>query len=79
MPFIFLYGMWQFGVLAAALLGGGFLLGTTMPNEFVLGGWLAGAALVLFGLVAERIAQRERALSVPQQNATIDHGAKEAI
>ncbi len=60
MPFIFMYGMWQYGVLAGALLGGGFLLGTRMPDEFILGGWLTGAALVLFGLVAGSIARREQ-------------------
>jgi hypothetical protein len=61
MPFIFLYGMWQFGVLAAALLAGGFLLGTMWPHEFALGGWLAGAAMALFGVAAGVLARRERA------------------
>ncbi|HLJ94127.1 MAG TPA: hypothetical protein VKU02_13150 [Gemmataceae bacterium] len=79
LPFMFLYGMWHFGVLAAALLGGGFLLGTRMPDEFVFGGWLAGAALVLFGIVAGRITRRERALPAPKQNASLGHGSKEAI
>ena len=27
LPFIFLYGMWQFGVLAAVLIGGGVTIG----------------------------------------------------
>jgi hypothetical protein len=60
MPFIFLYGMWQYGVLAAALMGGGMTLGITMPHEFNVGGWLAGAALVLFGFVAWKIDHREQ-------------------
>jgi hypothetical protein len=60
LPFMFLYGMWQYAVLAAALLAGGFLLGLLAPQVFVLGGWLAGAALMLFGGAAGWIARRER-------------------
>ena len=59
LPFMFLYGMWQYGVLAAALMAGGMLLGLMAPHEFALGGWLAGAAMLLFGLVAWEIARRE--------------------
>jgi hypothetical protein len=67
MPFMFMYGMWQYGVLAAALLAGGFLLGTLAPHEFALGGWLAAAAMLLFGGFAGGIARRERlAGSSPQ-------------
>jgi hypothetical protein len=58
LPFMFMYGMWQYGVLAGALLAGGFLLGTLAPNEFALGGWLAAAAMLLFGCVAGKLAQR---------------------
>jgi len=50
LPFIFLYGDWRFGVVAAALLGGGVALGMARPNEFVLGGWLTGLALVIFSV-----------------------------
>jgi len=60
LPFMFLYGMWQYGVLAAALLGGGYLLGTLMPQEFAPGGWLAAAALLLFGLAAAEMSRRDR-------------------
>ncbi len=49
--FIFLYGMWQYGVLAAALIGGGIGVGLLWPNVFGIGGWLAGAALLLFALI----------------------------
>jgi hypothetical protein len=67
MPFMFLYGMWQYGVLAAALLAGGLLLGLMAPDVFALGGWLAGAAILLFGGVAWRIARRERPLPASPQ------------
>jgi hypothetical protein len=67
MPFMSMYGMWQYGVLAAALLAGGFLLGLLMPHEFALGGWLGGAAMLLFGGAAGVIARRERpAPAAPQ-------------
>jgi hypothetical protein len=60
LPFMFMYGMWQYGVLAGALLTGGILLGLQAPQEFALGGWLAGAAMLLFGIVAGEIARREQ-------------------
>jgi hypothetical protein len=50
LPFIFLYGMWQYGVLAAAFLGGGVTLGMLVPASFPVGGWLGGAVLVAFAV-----------------------------
>jgi hypothetical protein len=67
MPFITLYGMWQFGVLAGSLMAGGLLLGLMLPNEFALGGWLAGAALLVFGAAVWAIARREQPPSAPPQ------------
>src|SRR5439155_24739119 len=32
LPFIFMYGMWQFGALAAVLVGGGVALGMFVPT-----------------------------------------------
>jgi hypothetical protein len=58
MPFIFLYGMWQFGILAAAMIGGGVAIGMLAPHAFALGGWLTGAALMLFALWALATADR---------------------
>jgi hypothetical protein len=49
--FIHLYGMWQYGVLAAALIGGGIALVVPRSASFALGGWLAGAALVIYGVL----------------------------
>src|SRR5512133_1913231 len=51
LPFIFLYGMWQFGVLAGVLIVGGILIGWLLPGQFVLGGWLTGVALVAFAVL----------------------------
>lgn len=49
--FIFLYGMWQYTLLASALIGGGVVVGILFPNVFEIGGWLTGCVLVLFALV----------------------------
>ncbi len=48
MPFIFLYGMWEFGALAALLIGGGVGIGMLLPHSFTVGGWVAAAALLAF-------------------------------
>ncbi len=49
--FIVLYGMWQYAVLAAALVGSGIGLGVLTPNLFPVGGWVAGIVLVLFAAI----------------------------
>jgi len=54
MPFIFLYGMWQYAVLAAALIGGGVAIGLLLPASFTPGGWLTAAVLLAFALVISR-------------------------
>jgi hypothetical protein len=54
MPFVFLYGMRSFAALAALLIGGAVALGFAQPESFAIGGWLTGAALVLFGAAVAR-------------------------
>ncbi len=51
MPFIFLYGMRQYAVLAAALIGGGVAIGMLLPGSFIAGGWFTAAALLAFALL----------------------------
>ena len=46
LPFIFLYGMWQFAILTVLLVGLGTAIGIYFPNSFTLGGWV-GAAIYL--------------------------------
>jgi len=46
LPFIFLYGMWQFGILAVILVGLGTVIGMYFPENFTLGGW-SGAVIYL--------------------------------
>jgi hypothetical protein len=54
LPFIFLYGMKTFAVLAAALVGAGYAFGFAAPDQVVMGGWVGGAILfaAAFGLLA---------------------------
>ncbi len=54
-PFMFLYGMWQFGALAAGLLGSGVVIGMYLPTVFSLGGWFTAAALLVFALIARSV------------------------
>jgi hypothetical protein len=56
LPFITLYGMWEYGVLAALLIGGGVGLRYALPISFTPGGWLTGVVLLFFALVAWRAA-----------------------
>jgi hypothetical protein len=42
-PFIFMYGMWQFGILAASLLGAGLAIALYLPSTFILGGWFTAS------------------------------------
>lgn len=61
MPFIFLYGMGEFGVLAALLVGGGVAIGLWMSSSFALGAWVAVVLFLGFSIVARRVARSERA------------------
>jgi hypothetical protein len=59
LPFITLYGMNQFGLLAALLViaGAGFAL--YGPAIFSLGGWIAGVVIIGFAFVGRAVALRE--------------------
>ena len=58
--FIVLYGMWQYGALAAALVGSGLALGVLLPNMFPVGGWVAGIILVFFAAIIGQKRAEER-------------------
>lgn len=51
LPFITLYGMKMFGLLAALLVFGGAGLALYGPPVFSLGGWLTGFILIVFAFV----------------------------
>jgi hypothetical protein len=57
--FIFSYGMWQFGILAASLIGGGIAIALYLPSAFSVGGWFTALALLVFAFVARSVALRE--------------------
>jgi len=65
LPFVFLYGMWQFAVLSVLLVGGGVAIGIAMPDAFSLGGWLTGLVLLLFAFVGRSIALRPERQEAP--------------
>ena len=54
LPFITLYGMKMFGILAALLVLGGAALALYGPDVFSLGGWITAFTLILFAFVGRR-------------------------
>jgi hypothetical protein len=60
LPFIFLYGMWEFGALAALLILPGLLIGLYLPAEVSLGGWVTAALLLVFAFIGRRTALAKR-------------------
>ena len=62
LPFVFLYGMWEFAALSAVLIGGGVAIGMLLPHTFSAGGWFTGVVLLLFGvwvLLAPGLSKKE--------------------
>lgn len=66
LPFIFLYGMWQFGGLAALLIGGGVTIGLYVHEPFSLGGWLTAAALLAFAFIGRSAVLAENKANQPR-------------
>jgi hypothetical protein len=65
LPFIFSYGMPQFGVLAALPIGAGLTIGLYMSSVFSLGAWLTAVVLLLFAFIGRSVAQRESKQAQP--------------
>jgi len=59
LPFVFLYGMRMFAVLAVVLIGGGLSSGMYLTDSLGAGAWFAGAVLVAFAVIGRSIAARE--------------------
>jgi hypothetical protein len=51
LPFVFLYGMRQFAVLAALLISFGVFIGLYLPKATTLGGWVTATALLAFAFI----------------------------
>ena len=58
LPFVFLYGMRAYAVLAAVLVGSGVVLALWLPGPFSTGGWLTGSVLVLAAVALRRATAR---------------------
>ncbi|MGB7133786.1 MAG: hypothetical protein WBD46_00760 [Acidobacteriaceae bacterium] len=61
LPFTFLYGMRQFGALAAAMIAAGVAIGWFLPGSFALGGWLGAALLFVFAFTGRAAVRAEPA------------------
>jgi len=59
LPFVFMYGMWQFAGLCAILVASGVALGMYLPQPISLGAWLTAAVLLAFAFVGRGVAARE--------------------
>jgi hypothetical protein len=60
LPFMTLYGMWQWGLLGGVLIFAGLALALWIPGAtFAMGGWFTGIALLLFALYAASASRRE--------------------
>ncbi|MCB2210338.1 hypothetical protein KQH62_05535 [bacterium] len=59
LPFITLYGMKMFGILAGLMIVGGLGLALYGPAVFSLGGWVTGGLLILFAFVGRGRVIRE--------------------
>lgn len=58
LPFVFLYGMRMFAILAALLVGGGVVMAMYLSSSFSVGAWYTGATLLVFAAVGRAIARR---------------------
>lgn len=58
LPFITLYGMWQFGILSAILVGLGTAIGLYFPESFALGGFAGSVVFLLSAFPFRAIAMR---------------------
>ena len=56
LPFIFLYGMWEFAGLCALLVASGVAIGMYLPEPLSFGAWLTAAVHLLFAFVGRRAA-----------------------
>lgn len=68
LPFITLYGMKMFAILAAILIGVGTGLAIYGPDIFSLGGWVTAVALIAFAFIGRQIALNEDLKVKPTPN-----------
>jgi hypothetical protein len=59
LPFVFLYGMRMFAMLAGLLVGAGMFIGLHHRDSFAMGGWFTAALLLVFAFVGLVVVYRE--------------------
>lgn len=59
LPFITLYGMKMFGILAAILVSAGLMIGMYAPAIFSLGGWITASVLIIFAFIGKWLVRQE--------------------
>jgi len=60
LPFMFLYGMWQFGALAGVLILSGIAIALYVPHFVSIGGWLTAVLLFVFAFVGRQASHPDR-------------------
>jgi hypothetical protein len=58
LPFVFLYGMWQFAGLCATLVAGGVAIAMYLPKPESAGAWVTAALLLAFAFIGRHVAER---------------------
>jgi hypothetical protein len=60
LPFMFLYGMWEFAALAGILIFGSVGIGMWLTDSFTFGGWFTAVVLLAFALWVRRSSDSSR-------------------
>lgn len=63
LPFMFLFGMWQFGGLSLVLVGSGIVFGFAGTNQFVVAGWYGAAVQLVFAFICFSAYRQEQNIS----------------
>lgn len=58
-PFVFLYGMRMFALLAAVMMAAGFVIAMFVPGTFTLAGWIGAATLMAFAFIGRAAVRAE--------------------
>jgi hypothetical protein len=59
LPFVFMYGMWQFASLCAILVASGTAIAMYLPKPVSLGAWLTAALLFVYALIGRCVSRRD--------------------
>jgi hypothetical protein len=68
LPFIFLYGMPRFGILAGLLIICGAGIGLFGADTFTLGGWISAVILIIFAFIGRGVILKEEDRDTPENN-----------